>query len=47
MPAPFLEIRGVQELEADAIKEVALGSDINSFVRPVISEDRPAVPFSL
>jgi len=46
MPALFLKIRGAQELEANALKEVVLGSDTNSFVLPAISENRPAVPFS-
>jgi len=41
----FLQIRGARELEANALEEAALGSDTDSFVFPVISKNRPAVPF--
>ena len=47
MPTPFLEVRGAWELEANALEEAALGSDTDSFVFPVISNNLPAFTFSL
>jgi len=43
LPTHFFKF--ARELEANALEEAALGSDTDSFVFPVISKNRPAVPF--
>jgi len=48
LPSPFLEVRGTQELEADALEEAAvIDYETDLFVFPVVSEYRSAVTFSL
>jgi len=47
LPAPLFEVRCTRELKADTLKKAALGSDVNSFTFPVVSENRSAIAFSL
>jgi len=46
LPALFVEIRSTQELEADTLEKMALGSHTDSFILSVIAKIRPAIALS-